>query len=97
MFSASVHYAYDQISEVHPGDFHVNIHRARSIAASLANFGRVPLKQVVLAERWKLSNVFTENYLRSLAYFAENFCMVWGRLWFLIPTSVYQTRSSIFF
>ena len=54
------------------GDFNVNIHQARSIAVSLANFGRVPLEQIVLAGSWKLSNVFTENYLRSLAFFADS-------------------------
>ena len=66
-------YAFDQIAEIHPGDFHVNIHQAtcRSIAASLA-FGRVPLEQIVLAGLWKSSSVFTGNSLRSLANYADN-------------------------
>ena len=39
---------------------------------SLANLGRTPLEHIVLSGRWKSANVFTDFYLKSLAYFSEN-------------------------
>ena len=72
LFADTVQFCYSQSADLDPADFHTNIHQLRSISASLANLGRTPLEHIVLAGRWKSANVFTDFYLKSLAYFSEN-------------------------
>ena len=71
-FADAIRSCYSQSADVHPTDFHTYIHQLRSISASLAILGRIPLEHIVLAGRWKSAIVFTDFYLKSLAYFSES-------------------------
>ena len=74
---------YSQSADTDLTDFHTNIHQLRNFSASLANLGRTPLEHIVLAGKWKSANMFTDLYLKSLAYFSEN-------LYVLAPAGRFQ-------
>ena len=71
-FADSIHFCYSQFADMHPADFHSFIHQLRSFSASLAILGRTSLEHFVLAGRCKSANVFSDFFLKSLAYFSES-------------------------
>ena len=71
-FANAIHFSYSQSADADTTDLHTNIHQLRSISVFLSNLGRTPLEQIVLAGRWRSANVFTDFYLKSLAFFSEN-------------------------
>ena len=67
LFADALHFCYSYTPDCSPGEIHSNVHQLRSISLSLA--------QIVLAGRWSSPSVFSDFYLRSLSYFAENSTM----------------------
>ena len=72
LFADGLHFCYSHTPDCSPGEIHSNVHQLRSISSSLANLCRTPLEQIALAGHWSSLSVFSDHYLRSLSYFAEN-------------------------
>ena len=84
LFANALHFCYSQLADTQLTDFHSNFHQIKSVSASLTKLGRTSLEQIVLAGRWKSASVFTDFYLKSLAYFSES-------LYGLSPLVVFNT------